>query len=66
MTLYQFSGCFTFISYSASIFQAAESGKISNSKNSLTPNDSTIILGVIQLVGSYIATILADKTGRKV
>lgn len=58
MTLNQFSGCFAFVNYSATIFEVAQSG--------LHPNDSTIIIGFIQLVGTYVSLYLVDKSGRKI
>lgn len=56
--LNQFCGCFAMLNYTASIFKEAGS--------SLTPNMSTIVIGIIQFLGSYFATILVDRTGRKV
>lgn len=58
MALNQFCGCFAMINYTASIF--AESG------SNLSPNSSAIIVGVIQLIGSYVSTFLVDKAGRKI
>ncbi|KAG4074992.1 hypothetical protein HA402_014571 [Bradysia odoriphaga] len=52
------SGAFILLSYTATIF--ANSGSI------LSPNLSAIIVGVIQLVGTYISTIYIERTGRKV
>lgn len=46
------------INYTATIF--AESG------SSMTPNMSAIIVGIIQCIGAYCATVLVDKAGRKV
>jgi hypothetical protein len=56
--LNQFSGCFALINYTASIFQEAGS--------SLSPNMSAIVIGVIQLAGSYGSTVLVDRIARKV
>ncbi|XP_054742915.1 facilitated trehalose transporter Tret1 isoform X1 [Anastrepha obliqua] len=58
ITLMQFSGCFAMLNYSGSIFK--ESG------SSLSPTISTIIVGFIQLVGSYMSTLLVERAGRKV
>ncbi|XP_037034110.1 facilitated trehalose transporter Tret1-like [Bradysia coprophila] len=51
------SGAFILLSYTATIF--ANSGSV------LSPNLSAIIVGVIQLAGTYISTIYIEKTGRK-
>lgn len=45
-------------SYTANIF--AEAG------STMSPNMSAIVVGVIQLFGSYAATNLVDRAGRKV
>lgn len=52
------SGCFALISYTAQIFKAAGAD--------LDPNISAIIVGVIQIAGSYASTYFIDKTNRKV
>lgn len=57
VALNQFCGCFTMLSYTAKIFE--ESG------SNLAPNTSAIIVAVIQLCGTYISTILVDRSGRK-
>lgn len=56
--LYQFCGVFAMLNYTVVIFKEAES--------MLEPNYVPIVVGVIQLTGSYLATILADRIGRKV
>lgn len=58
MFLNQFSGCFAIITYAADIFK--RSGSI------LSPNQSSIIVATIQLLGSYVAMNLVDRFGRKV
>ena len=58
MALNQFCGCFAMLNYTATIF--AESG------SNLSPNMSAIVIGVIQIIGSYISTMLVDRAGRKV
>lgn len=58
MVLNQFSGGFVFINYSGPIFRDAGS--------SLSPNVSSIVIAILQIAGSYTATILIDKTGRKI
>ena len=52
------SGCFALINYTAEIFM--ESG------SSLSPNMSAIVVGVIQLAGSCVSTVVVDKVPRKV
>jgi SP family facilitated glucose transporter-like MFS transporter 8 len=54
----QFSGIFAVLSYTVNIFQEAGSD--------LSPNDSTILIGALQLAGSYASSLLIDKAGRKV
>lgn len=56
--LTQFSGCFAMLNYTASIFKEAGS--------TLSPSMSTIIIGIIQLLGSFAPTILIERAGRKV
>lgn len=51
-------GCFAMISYTAYIFNEAGS--------SMTPNTSAIVVAIIQTFGSYMATFLVDRAGRKV
>lgn len=46
------------LNYTTTIFR--ESG------SSISPEISAIILGVIQLFGTYIATFLVDRSGRKI
>lgn len=58
MIVNQFSGCFPMLSYIASIFKDAGSN--------LSPNMSAMIVGAVQLLGSYVTTNLVDRTGRKV
>lgn len=56
--LNQLCGCSAMMNYTSIIFKEAGS--------SVAPNTATIIIGVIQLVGSYMATFLVDRAGRKV
>lgn len=53
----ELSGLFAMLSYSSIIFM--ESG------STLSPNMSSIVIGFIQLVASYVATVLIDRAGRK-
>lgn len=54
----EFSGLFAMLTYSSTIFIEAGS--------SLSPNLSSIAIGFMQLVGSYVSTLLVDRAGRKV
>lgn len=54
----QCCGVFAMLNYTASIFEEAGSA--------MHPNVSAIVIGIIQLLGSYAATILVDRAGRKV
>lgn len=57
MTLNQFSGTMALMTYTADIFK--ESG------SNLEPNESSVIVALIQLIGVYISTICVEKFGRK-
>lgn len=57
MALNQFCGVFAMMSFTATIFR--ESG------STLSPNDSSIIVGTIQIIGSMFPTLLVDRLGRK-
>ncbi|XP_055858511.1 facilitated trehalose transporter Tret1-like isoform X2 [Episyrphus balteatus] len=57
MGVYMLSGNFAIINYSSLIF--ADAGSI------LSPNASSIIVGIAQILGSCSATILVDRLGRK-
>ncbi|XP_033149953.1 facilitated trehalose transporter Tret1 [Drosophila busckii] len=54
----QFTGTFCFTTYMANIFAV--------SHTTLDVNMCTIILGVVQIVGTYITTLLCDRCGRKI
>lgn len=56
--MHEFCGVFTMLNYTATIFR--ESG------SSISPNLSAIIVGIIQLLGTYVATFLVDRLGRKI
>lgn len=58
MLLNIFCGAFALINYMSSIFIAT--------KTELHPDVNTIIIGVVQLFGTYTATILIDQFGRKI
>lgn len=45
------------LNYTATIFEKAGS--------TLSPNMSAIIVGFIQIIGSYFSTVLVDRAGRK-
>lgn len=57
MAVSQFSGTFTISSYAAIIF--TESG------SALPPNLSAIVIGTVQIFGTYTASTLIDRLGRK-
>lgn len=56
MFLEQFSGVFALLFFVSTIF--------GYSGSSLTPDQSSIIVGAIQLVGAYCSTMFVDKAGR--
>lgn len=56
--LNQFSGCTSMLMYTGIIFK--------QSGSNLSSNSSTIIVGLIQLIGSFITTQLVERAGRKV
>lgn len=58
VVLNQFSGVFAVLTYSDGLFKDAGS--------SLSPAVSIIIVSIVQIVGSYVPTLLADRAGRKV
>ncbi|KAJ6649970.1 Facilitated trehalose transporter Tret1 [Pseudolycoriella hygida] len=53
-----FSGSFVMVSYAATVFR--------DSGSDLDPNTCVIIVGVIQVLGVYISSILVDRVGRKI
>ncbi|XP_055640539.1 facilitated trehalose transporter Tret1-2 homolog [Toxorhynchites rutilus septentrionalis] len=57
MAFNQFCGCFAMLNYTATVF--AESG------SSLSANMSAIVIGTIQMFGSYLSTVLVERAGRK-
>lgn len=58
MTAHELCGGFTMCSYASIIF--AKSG------STMSPTVSSIIVGAIQFLGSYVSTVLVDRLGRKV
>ncbi|KAL7028651.1 hypothetical protein ACKWTF_005938 [Chironomus riparius] len=58
MALNQFCGCFAMIVYAATIFQ--------KSGSNLSPINSSIIVGSIQIVGAVCASLFVERAGRKV
>lgn len=56
--LNQMCGLFAMLNYTVSIFEAAGS--------TLSPEVSTIIVGFIQLVGTFAPIILVERAGRKI
>lgn len=58
LILAQNSGVFVFVNYASQIFKDAGA--------SFHPNIAAIIVGCLQLFGSYFAIFLVDKAGRRV
>lgn len=58
MALNQFCGCFPMMNFTATIFK--ESG------SNLSPNTSSIVVGVLQIIGAALCTLLVEKAGRKI
>ncbi|XP_067620069.1 uncharacterized protein [Eurosta solidaginis] len=52
-----FTGSFTLLCYMSTVFAAI--------KTDINPDTNTILIGMVQVGGSYIATILVDHFGRK-
>lgn len=52
------TGSYALLNYTATIFEA--SGSI------ISPNESALVVGIIQLIGTFIVPILIDRSGRKV
>lgn len=55
---YHFSGSYVLINYTATIFEAA--GSVMSS------NESALVVGIIQFVGTIIVPLIVDCIGRKV
>lgn len=53
-----FTGLYVMVTYAGQIF--AKSG------SSISPNASAIVIGFIQLAGTYVATLLVDRLGRRI
>lgn len=58
MALNQFCGCFPMMNFTKTIFQ--ESG------STLSPNLSSVIVGIVQTLGAFLCTFLVERAGRKV
>lgn len=58
LILSQYSGIFIFINFASQIFSDAGAA--------FHPNIATIIIGCLQLIGSYSSTLLIDRAGRRV
>lgn len=56
--MHEFCGVFTMLNYTATIFR--------DSGSTISPKFSAIVVGLIQLLGTYMATFLVDRLGRKV
>ena len=57
VTFNQLSGCLILLSYTASIFEEAGSN--------FSPNVSTIIIGVIKIIGSLLSIVVTERYARK-
>jgi hypothetical protein len=58
MFLEQFSGVFVLLFFVSTIFKYSGSN--------ISPNESSIIVAIIQLIGAYCSTMFVDKAGRKI
>ncbi|VVC25777.1 Hypothetical protein CINCED_3A020911 [Cinara cedri] len=58
MLLQQFTGCNAVIFYATFIFKEAGSA--------MEPNTSTIIVGLMSVIATYISTLVVDRLGRKI
>lgn len=52
------TGSYALLSYTATIFK--ESGSV------ISPNESALVVGVIQLIGTFVVPVLIERSGRKV
>lgn len=57
MALNQFCGCFPMMNFTATIFKGSGS--------TLSPNVSSIFVGVVQILGALMCTFMVEKAGRK-
>lgn len=57
MAVSQFSGTFCVVTYAKTIF--------TDSGSNFNPNTSAIILGSLQILGTYCTSILIERLGRK-
>lgn len=58
-SMQQLCGGFVLLNYASKIFAASD-------VSFLSPNISSIIIAIIQLLGSYTTTVLVERTGRRV
>ncbi|XP_035452107.1 facilitated trehalose transporter Tret1 [Spodoptera frugiperda] len=59
----EFCGCIAVLVYASHIF--AEAGKDPSTSIALSPNKQSILLAVVQIIGSFLACQLVDRAGRK-
>ncbi|CAH0717965.1 unnamed protein product, partial [Brenthis ino] len=59
----EFCGCIAVLVYASHIF--AEAGKDPGTSIALSPNKQSIFLAIVQIIGSFLACQLVDRTGRK-
>lgn len=53
-----FCGVLTMVNYAGKIFNEAGTH--------LNPNDAVVIVGIIQLIGTYLSTLTVDRIGRRI
>lgn len=58
MALHQACGCFPMLNYTKTIFELSGS--------TLSANASSIIVGVVQILGAFLCTFLVERAGRKI
>lgn len=58
MAISQFSGSFVLVNFAVTIFR--------DSGSDFDPNSSAIVMGGLQIFGTYMTSALIDKVGRKV
>lgn len=57
MAISQFSGSFVLVNFAVTIFR--------DSGSDIDPNYSAMAMGVLQIIGAYMTSVVIDKVGRK-